>query len=100
MRPFLHWVQQFAARAAAGSAPPQRLRPEESVPCRACDGSGLCRVCSGLGTTEQLVAVAGADGGGLMAEPTQQMKTVKCRACPRGSGSCKACQGQGRVRIV
>jgi hypothetical protein len=104
MRALLEWVRGLLPaswRPAAGARPPHSpIEPEipgGSIPCRVCDGSGLCRVCRGAGTVDRLVAVAGADGGGLMREPVQQLQTVKCRACPKSSGTCKACKGRGTL---
>jgi hypothetical protein len=103
MRALLEWVRGLlsASGRPGASAPPPHLTGELEAPgvsttCRACDGSGLCRVCRGAGTIDRLVAVAGADAG-LVQEPVQQLQTVKCRACPKSSGTCKAYQGRGKI---
>jgi hypothetical protein len=93
----LGWVWR-RLRGGTASLPPL---PDgaETAPCPRCDGSGQCRVCEGRGTVDRLVAVAGADGGGIMAEPPQQLKTMKCRACRGSSGTCKVCEGRGRIVV-
>jgi hypothetical protein len=103
MRALLEWVRGLLSapgRPWAGARPlhppAEPETPGVSTPCRVCDGNGLCRVCRGAGTVERLVAVAGADAG-MVREPVQQLQTVKCRACPKSSGTCKACKGRGTV---
>lgn len=99
MRALIQWVRRRLTRPPAqtpGHPPSDMLGDDESIACRVCDGSGLCRVCNGQGVIERLVAIAGADSG-MVREPAQQIKTVKCRACPSSSGVCKACNGRGRV---
>ena len=97
MHAVLRWVQRQLRRALPRLA--ELPSDAETATCPRCDGSGQCRVCQGRGTVDRLVAVAGADGGGIVAEPAQQMKTVKCRACPSSSGACKVCQGRGVVVV-
>jgi hypothetical protein len=72
--------------------------PATLVKCPACEGSGNCRVCSGAGTIDRLMAVSGADSSGFLArEPVQTMKTIKCRACPGSKGRCRSCGGRGMI---
>lgn len=95
MLAILRWVRR---RLGGGPAPlPPIPDGAAMASCPRCDGTGHCRVCQGAGTIDRLVAVAGADGGGISPEATQQMKTIKCSACPSSSGLCRVCQGRGVV---
>jgi hypothetical protein len=69
------------------------------VKCPSCDGTGLCRVCGGEGRIDRLMPVAGGDPIAMGQEPVHKMQTVKCRACPSSSGTCKTCKGTGKVRV-
>src|SRR5262245_8220724 len=69
------------------------------VKCPSCDGTGLCRVCGGEGRIDRLMPVAGGDPIAMGQEPVHKMQSVKCRACPSSSGTCKTCKGTGKARV-